>query len=120
MRFTDCYWTICRQPVILKIQNRLSNTHKSMFSHYKRHHKRRDGLLMNKHGPRINQTIFLKKKRTKETVICPTQFVYTLPRKHNCDLIANAKFEFSYEKFYFTKWVNFRVRNQLSKNFDRC
>jgi hypothetical protein len=22
MRLTDCYWTICRQPIILKIQNR--------------------------------------------------------------------------------------------------
>ena len=32
-----------------------------MFSHHKRHHNRRDELLMNKHGPRINQTIFLKK-----------------------------------------------------------
>jgi len=42
-----------------------------MFSHYKRHHKRRDGLLMNKHGPRINQTIFLKKNARKKPQYVP-------------------------------------------------
>ena len=82
-----------------------------MFSHHKRHHNRRDELLMNKHDPRINQTIFLKKKpHTKEIETCPTQFVYTLPRKQSRDHIAIAKFEFSNEKFYFTKRVYFRVK----------
>ena len=92
-----------------------------MFSHHKRHHNRRDELLMNKHGPRINQTIFLKKKtHTKEIETCPTQFVYTLPRKQSRDLTAIAKLEFSNEKFYLTKEVYFRIGNQLSKKFDPC
>merc|ERR1711953_225092 len=87
-----------------------------MFSHHKRHHNRRDELLMNKHGPRINQTIFLKKKPTRKKSKHAPLNLYIHYQGNKVALISRLRN------------LNFQTRNFISqngfifesKNFDPC
>jgi len=93
-----------------------------MFSHHKRHHNRRDELLMNKHGPRINQTIFLKinqheRNRNMSHSICIYTTKETKSRSYRDCEIGIFKCKISQKRFIFESEINCQKISIRVENF---